>query len=204
MTFLALACLNDKKMTNRETKDYNKSSDEELIQIIVETKDPQLFGILYDRYAEKIFHKCISFVSNADEAQDLTHDIFLKLYVKLRSFDYQAKFSTWLYALVYNHCVNYVQRERKSEKEKLFDTEELGEYDAEEDIDDETIFGLKFDKLQLALEQIEVNDRMILLMKYQDDFTIKDICLAYNLTESAVKMRLKRAKNKLISIYNQI
>ncbi len=191
-------------MSNSITKELVNSSDEELVEYIVATKDPQVFAILYDRYADKIYNKCISFVGSTDEAKDLTHDIFLKLYVALRSFKSQAKFSTWVYSLVYNYCVNYVQRERTSNKEQLFDTEDLENFDVEDDIDDQTIFNMKFDKLQLALEKIDPDDKMILLMKYQDDVSVKDICAAFDIKESAVKMRLQRAKSKLTIIYNQL
>ncbi|WP_395092253.1 RNA polymerase sigma factor [Vaginella massiliensis] len=187
-----------------DSKNLTDITDHELIKMIVATKDPQVFGVLYDRYAEKVFHKCIGFVSNTDEAQDLTHDIFLKLYIKLKSFNHEAKFSTWLYTLVYNHCVNYLQRERKSDKEELFDTENSEEQEGYEDIEDQAIYNLKFEKLQQALEKLDVNDKMILLMKYQDNFSIKEICQAYEISESAVKMRLNRAKTRLISIYNKI
>ncbi len=192
-------------MSKTVSTDWSTATDEDLVARIVASKDPQLFAILYDRYADLMYNKCLSFVANTDEAKDLTHDIFLKLYISLRKFNGRSKFSTWLYSLVYNHCVNYVQRERKSNQEKLFDTAaEKTEFTDEDEIDDELIFSMKFEKLEKAMNQIDADDKRILLMKYQDDFTINDLCMAYELTESAVKMRLHRAKSKLITIYNQM
>jgi RNA polymerase sigma-70 factor (ECF subfamily) len=60
------------------------------------------------------------------------------------------------------------------------------------------------DRLELILEQIAPEDKAILLMKYQDDLSIKDIADALDISESATKMRLKRAKEKVIHISKQM
>ena len=88
--------------------DINKLSDEDLINAIVKTNNTLLFEVLYDRYAGLVYNKCFGFAKDEDEAKDLTQDVFLKLFVKLASFKGKSKFSTWLYAFTYNHCVNYV------------------------------------------------------------------------------------------------
>ena len=71
---------------------------------------PYSLKLLYDKYAMMVYNKCFGFAKDADEAKDLTQDVFLKLFVKLASFKEKSKFSTWLYAFTYNHCVNYVTR----------------------------------------------------------------------------------------------
>lgn len=81
-------------------------SDEELVSQIASSSDSQSFAILYDRYSNTVYNKCLSFVKSKEEAQDITHDIFIKLYFKLSSFKGNAKFSTWLYSFTYNFCVN--------------------------------------------------------------------------------------------------
>ena len=70
-----------------------------------------------------------------------------------------------------------------------------------EDDDDSELEKMQSVELKKALNQIPPDERAILLMKYQDDFSIKDIADNFNLTESAVKMRLKRTKEKLKKIY---
>ena len=86
--------------------------DSELISKIIAKNDTHLFAILYDRYAEKVYGKCLSFSKSAEEAQDLTHDIFIKLFLKLRTFKGESKFSTWLYSFTYNFCLNYIQKSK--------------------------------------------------------------------------------------------
>ena len=75
---------------------------------------------------------------------------------------------------------------------------------AENTISDKQLFELRLDKLQRSMNEIDPNDKALLIMKYQDNFSIKEIMGALGITESAVKMRLKRAKHKLLDVYNTI
>lgn len=178
-------------------------SDEDLVNGIVKSNNTLLFEILYDRYAGMVFNKCLGFAKDHDEAQDLTQDVFLKLFVKLASFKGKSKFSTWLYAFTYNHCVNYVTRnkEKKIQKKTIEakDIENLSEVPTT----DYSINELKVEKLKKVLNLISPNEKMILLLKYQDSLSIREISEALDLGESAVKMRLKRAKEKLITVYQK-
>lgn len=182
----------------------NLIDDAELVSEIIRTNSSELFSIVYDRYSEVVYHKCLSFVKNKEEAQDLTHDIFVKLFVKIRSFKNQSKFSTWLFSFTYNHCVNYVQRDYNKRRDKFIHTKDENQLSqVYEEIDDKDIFELNYEKFVKSIELLDPNDKSILFMKYQDDMTIEDIQLALDLGKSAVKMRLSRAKSKLLQIYKQ-
>ena len=186
----------------KSNSDITLLSDNELIERIVKTNDTHLFAVLYDRHVSMVYNKCYGFASSKEEAQDLTHDIFIKLFVKLRTFKGTAKFSTWLYSFTYNFCVNYVTRNNYKKNEKNFEGEipDSDEVDSSED----ALFEMKADKLKKALDLLEPNDKIILLMKYQDDFSIKEISESLELGESAVKMRLKRAREKVINVYKNL
>ncbi|WP_337994797.1 RNA polymerase sigma factor [Polaribacter ponticola] len=97
----------------------NSLTDEELVFKIVETNNSQLFAILYDRFSKVVYNKCYGFSKNKEEAEDLTHDVFIRLFVKLKTFKGNSKFSTWLYSFTYNFCVNYVQRNTHKKRRKL-------------------------------------------------------------------------------------
>ena len=177
-------------------------TDEALVEAIVKTNDTLLFEVLYDRYASMVYNKCYGFANGADEAKDLTQDVFLRVFVKLASFKGKSKFSTWLYAFTYNHCVNYVTRNtaKKIEKQSVSSDsiENIGE-----DIDSTREFeSMKVEQLKRVMELISPDEKMILLLKYQDNLSIKELSQALDIGESAVKMRLKRAKEKLVQKYN--
>lgn len=179
----------------------NSQTDEELVEAIVANNDTLLFEVLYDRYATVVYNKCYGFSKDGDEAKDLTQDVFLKLFVKLASFKGRSKFSTWLYAFTYNHCVNYVTRNtaKKIEKQSV-DYKDI-ENISDDEIEDKSFLKMKVDKLKKAMNLISPDEKMILLLKYQDYLTIKEIESVLGIGESAVKMRIKRAKDKLIAVY---
>lgn len=177
----------------------HKLSDEELVEQIVKTKSTILFEILYDRFSNLVYNKCLSFSNTNEEAQDLTQEVFIKLYIKLSSYQRKSKFSTWLYAFTYNLCVNYINRDKaKKIEKKAIPIEEF--HDLQIETNDHSLFQLKVDKLKKAMEMINPEDKMILLLKYQDDLSIADLSNVLHIGESAVKMRLKRAKAKVIEM----
>ena len=181
-----------------------KWTDEELVARIVEKRDTDLFGKLYDRFAKRVYNKCYGFARSEAEAEDLTQDVFLMLFIKLPSFKGKSKFSTWLYSFTYNFCVNYVNRNKgrkMSDKSVQVDQEE---YRLTEEVPDEQLLELKAQRLAEAMEEIPPEDKSLLLLKYQDGASIKELTELLEIGESAVKMRLKRAKAKLVEQYNTL
>ncbi|SNZ01908.1 RNA polymerase sigma factor [Flagellimonas pacifica] len=183
---------------------YAHLSDEELVKRIVANNNPLLFGKLYDRYAKMVYNKCYGFARSEDEAEDLTQDVFLQLFIKLKMFKGKSKFSTWLYSFTYNFCVNYVNRNKQRKMSDKSVPVEGSEHKFTEEVPDESLYEMKASKLKEALEMISAEDKSILLLKYQDGATIKDLVNLLELGESAVKMRLKRAKERLLEIYNTL
>lgn len=177
-------------------------TDEQLVSEIIANNNTDLFGVLYDRFSHNIYNKSYAFVKNEDEAKDLTQDIFLKLYLKLSSFKGDSKFSTWLYTFTYNHCVNYVNRNLVKKYEKkitgVFDIENYPEQEQGYDY----LFDNKEKKIVIALSKISEEDRTILVLKYQKELSIKNIEIVLGIGASAVKMRIKRAKERLANTYS--
>ncbi len=172
------------------------ASDEDIVLYIINRKNTALFGVLYDRYAQKVYSKCRSFTKDQQEAEDLTHDILLKVYLKLGEFAFKAKFSTWLYSITYHFCIDY---KRKSDKQMENFQQYAADTDTEEE-DDAALIQIKVELLRKLLEKISPEDKALLLMKYQDELPIQEISGITQLSESAVKMRLKRAKEKIVSM----
>lgn len=185
---------------NLKPKNLQHLSDEEIVEKIINTQEIVLIETLYERYADKIFRKCLSFVKDDAAAEDLTHDIFMKLYLNLSSFKQKSKFSTWLYSITYNFCIDHARKKQKQKWVEIDDNEGIGATHWE--VDDATDLGhITLERLAHLLEKVKMDEKMILLMKYRDDMSIKDIQEALNISESAVKMRIKRAKEKIQSLY---
>ena len=175
-------------------KDY---TDEQLVRLYIETQKNVYFEHLYERYVDKVYRKCLSFVKDKARAEDFTHDIFIKLITRVGSFKETSKFSTWLFSITYNYCMDQIRIEKKMAESDLEDDIDIAE-DEPEDLEE---MAMEAQQLRKSLDSISPDERSILLMKYQDDFSIKDIAETFNLTESAVKMRLKRTKEKLKKHY---
>lgn len=190
-------------MLSRMALHIKNLTDEELVDQIVKTKNDGLFKLLYDRYSHLVFNKCYGFTKTRSEAQDLAQDVFIKLFQKLHTYKEKSKFSTWLYAFIYNSCIDYVNK-NVLQKVHSNDLEPRNFEHLQIETDDYSLFQMKEDTLKIALETITPEDKMILLMKYQDDFSIKDIMTVLEISESAVKMRLKRAKARIVETYNNL
>lgn len=207
MTFLKKLCFiiigSEFSKSSSSNTVHDKYTDAELIEQIVKNKDALLFGELYDRYSKLVYNKCLGFAKSNSEAEDLTQDIFLMLFVKLGSFKGTSKFSTWLYSFTYNFCVNYVNRnkERKiNDNSVKFDSQE----EVPVEVTDNLLLQMQVDKLKKALELIAPEDKTLLLLKYQDGASIKELEDVLEMKISAIKMRLKRAKAKVVEMYKTI
>jgi RNA polymerase sigma factor (sigma-70 family) len=176
------------------------STDEELVRMYISTQQNVYFEQLYGRYCDKVYRKCLSFTKEPMKAEDFTHDIFLRLIVKLGSFKEQSKFSTWLYSITYNYCTDQLRTPQKKAEVYMDEGwERVG--DTLSDDDESELAEMAASDVRKAMEKLSPEERSLLMMKYQDDVSIREIAQVYNLTESAVKMRLKRSREKLRKYY---
>ncbi len=175
-------------------------SDADIIKEYLRTQNSTFFSILYRKYAGKVYGKCLSILRNEDEARDAVQDIFVKIMLNLGNFGEKSQFSTWIYSITYNFCIDLI-RKRKKEKTLFSDDIERVPDVAEEDVPDEFMREMDIKYLKQVLEELSTGDRIILLMKYQDELSIKEIADTIDKTESAVKMKIKRAKHKAQDLY---
>lgn len=178
--------------------DYKEWSDNKLVEEYLVNQQMVFFDELYKRYSNKVYYKCYSLLGDFTSAEDATQDIFLKIIVNLSKFNFKSKFSTWLYSITYNHCIDQMRRLKKN---KMIFSEGNDIDDPMDDSEESIINEVNLVALQATLDVIDEADRAILIMKYQDNLMVKDIANILNLSESAVKMRLKRAKEKFQKIF---
>ena len=180
-----------------------KPTDNELITRFLADQNPEHFTLLYRRYAGKVFAKCISMLSDEGLARDAVQDIFIKVYLNLARFNEKSSFSTWLYSITYNFCIDIIRRKKKIPVLLADDVSRLGD-EPMPDIPDSVLLEMKQERLERVLTEIPEGDRIILLMKYMDDMSIKDIADFFHKTESAIKMQIMRAKHKSKAVYDTI
>lgn len=183
------------------SKHQQHLSDEELIYYILEGNQ-SLFSQLAERYEKYIFNTCMTYVKDQNQAQDLSQEVLIKLFLQLASFRKEARFTTWLFSIIHHTCVDHLRKNKKNIHsvltEKLAD-EVIDIVDSNQELEPEKTMEI-LDKL---LGQMTPEGRLLLILKYKEKHPIKDIQLAMGLSESAVKMRLKRAKEVLNKLYEQ-
>lgn len=166
-------------------------NDEEIIRQYRNTNPNDCFEELYSRYVQKVYQKCYSMTKNQAQAQDFTHDIFIKMFAHLDRFQERSSFSTWLYSISYNYCVDQIKRGKRLVVSSLDDDFEYGIAD---DTDDREH---TLQQLQRAVESLSDQDAHILRLKYQDGLDVMQISKELKINESAVKMRLKRSRDRV-------
>lgn len=180
---------------------FHTLKDAELIELIQSGKDSSLyFEEIYHRYFQKVLDKCYSFLKNRQQAEEMTEDIFSKCYEKLPGFRGQASFSSWLYTITYNSCIDYLRHKKKSHYPEWNRENELPEII--DDVD-EMANSIDYEKLQIILELIHPEEKAILLMKYMDNISLKHIGESLRISEDAAKMRLKRARTRVLALYRE-
>jgi len=185
-----------------ETTDISTEQDIDVIRKYLATKDARYFTLLYRRYSGKVYGKCISLLKEENLARDAAQDIFMKIFLNLGQFAEQAKFSTWVYSITYNFCIDIIRKKKKMGDVFSDDMERLP--DLVDEVHDEALLTMQADRLRVVLDKIPIGDKAILLMKYQDDLQIKEIADMLDKTESAIKMKIKRAKHKAQMVYDEL
>ncbi len=178
--------------------------DMEVVSRYLETQASLCFDVLYNRYSGKIFGKCLALLKDEALAQDATQEIFTRIFLNLSKFGEKAKFSTWVYSITYNFCIDFLRRKKKMQHlfEEDKEVERMG--DIADEAPDEELLEMEVGQLRTVLDFLPADDKAVLLMKYQDDMSIKDISELIDKTESAVKMKLKRAKEKAIRLKQEM
>lgn len=181
---------------------YKTMSDEEAVEQYLRTQNVNYFNLIYNRYTNKVYAKCISMLKDNEAAEDATQEIFVKILLSLSRFTGKSKFSTWIYSITYNYCIDMIRREKKDMEVAVNDFSRI---DTEDDnLHDAEILETNISRLRVILNHMSAEDKSILMMKYQDDLSIREICDMLNKTESAIKMKILRAKEKFLKIYREI
>jgi len=181
-------------------KNYEKISDEELISRIL-TNDDNAQGELYNRYYKKVFHKCLAIVKDHDDAFDLAQESLMKAFNSLKKFRGESSFSTWVYVITHRHCLEVL---RKRSRKIVSNAGLLTDPDCDllKDNSDDSEENAEAEKIMVDLvNKLPQGERELLVLKYSQGESIESLQSIFHLSASAIKMRLKRSKEKLNQLY---
>ena len=154
-----------------------------------------------ERYLPRVQSKAESMLGSVEDAKDMTQEIFLKVYSNLGRFEMKSSFSTWLYIITVNTCLNLIDKRNRSPQWWL--TEDIdSEFVQQEESEIMIIMGKGVERkdvrecIEDTLSDIEDKDREILEMRFLEELDYQTIATKCNIGLSAMKMRLKRAREK--------
>ena len=179
---------------------FKSLSDDAIVELIVKEQKPELYSILFTRYQQKVLDKCYSMLKSRKLAEEFTEEILSKAYEKLPGFKGMSSFSSWLYSVTYNYCIDYLRLKKKLHYPKWSSENEIPEIIDETE---ENLNEITYEKLLEILEMIHPEEKALLLMKYQDNLSMTQIGKSLRISDDAAKMRLKRARTRVIYLYKQ-
>ena len=154
--------------------------------------DHHTFGELYDRHYPLIYNRCLQLCKDEDAAFDLTQEIMLKAFDHLDDFRGDSQFKTWIFTIATRHCYSFLHKKTPS----LVVSDQLADNLADDTDSDQQ-------NIMLALiNRLPQEERTLLLRKYEAGVSIEDLQKELNLSASAIKMRLKRSREKLNVLYS--
>ncbi|MEI7554810.1 sigma-70 family RNA polymerase sigma factor [Candidatus Chlorohelix sp.] len=170
--------------------------------------DQQAFGTLIELHQDRVYNLAYRILQNAEEADDATQETFLKAWQALPTFRGDAKFSTWLYRVTHNHCLNRLRSARSNPKTvsvEWFSGEDNEEHDIlanlsgnESDLPSIQYEGREQrDIIWSQVDALPARYRAIIVLYYSDELSYEEIAAALNIPVGTVKTHLYRAKGLL-------
>ena len=169
----------------------------------VQRGDTDAFEVLVAAYEKNVFNVALQMTGNREDAQDMTQEAFLKAYSSLSSFRGDSKFSSWLYRIVSNVCLDFKRRQGRRPSSSLTVEDDEGENIqldiADESQSPEALLERKMTReaVRAGLQQLPDEQRQILLLREIQGLSYEEIGEAMGLEAGTVKSRIFRARKKL-------
>jgi RNA polymerase sigma-70 factor, ECF subfamily len=162
------------------------------------------FEILVQRHQHRVFAVARGILKRQEDVEDIAQQVFVKAYFSLKRFDQRAAFSTWLYKITVNECWDLL-RKRKARPlvyESDFSEEQSRQFSASEreaDSGPDTSERMALrQRLDSMLAQLDDRDRAMLIMKEVEGFSVEEIADSLGLNANTVKVRLFRARRRIV------
>ena len=161
------------------------------------------FGEIVELYKDQVFQICFRLLGNRHEAEDLAQEAFVRAFVNIQSFNLKMKFSTWLYRIATNLCID---RLRKKKPDYHLDAEVAGteglnlysQIAADSMMPEEELESLELqESIQAVISKLPEKYRSVIVLKYIEELSLKEISEILDLPVGTVKTRIHRGREAL-------
>ena len=165
--------------------------------------DSNAFAVLVDRYKDLVYTLAMRMVKNKEEAEEVAQDTFIKAYKSLAKFKGESKFSTWIYKVAYNTCLDRLKKIKRQ-----YNTVAIDEYTEHQvkSIDnalDKIEEQEKQQAIKACLELLPGEDSFLLTLYYFEELSLDEISKVTGLKPNNVKVKLFRSRKKLANVLKE-
>jgi len=172
------------------------------INLVIEG-NTNAFSILVDRYKDLVFSLALKMVKNREEAEEVSQDTFIKVFKSLRQFKGDSKFSTWIYKVTYNTCLDRLKMNKKFYNDVPID--EFTEHQVK--TIDNALEAMELEERKQAIQDcmklLPAEDAFLLTLFYFEEQSLEEIAKVVGLTTNNVKVKLFRSRKKLTTILKE-
>lgn len=182
--------------------------DYKLVRRCVDDKDQAAYAELMERYRESIYFMLLKMVNNSDDAEDLTIEAFGKAFNRLKQYQPNYAFSTWMFKIASNNCIDFIRKQRKKKTMSIDtgmtneDGERMG-FDIESDgrdPEEEVIRDQKIQAMRQVVDKLKPRYRELVILRYFKEYSYDEIAQELDLPLGTVKAQLFRAREFLANM----
>ncbi len=183
--------------------DYENTPEGALVKR-AQSGDDSAFGEIVDKYQSKVFSIIHGIVRQRNDVEDIAQQVFSKVYFSLKNFDFRSSLITWIYKITVNECFDYL---RKKKVRKLVYESDLSEDEVRRVENTEPSVNrqapadttlARRDYLMKLLDKVSEEERMLLMMKEVDGYSVEELSQQTGMNENTIKVKLFRARQKLV------
>jgi len=174
-------------------------NDQHYINLVI-GGDSHAFAVLVDRYKNFVFTLSIKMLQNREEAEEVAQDVFIKVYRSLQKFKTESKFSTWLYRITYNTCLDRMRSKKRNTLVFSFDHFAEDEVVSLINVLDMIEERERKQMIQKCLDLLPAEDSFLLTLYYFQENSLKEISKIMSINENNLKIKLFRSRRRLTAI----
>jgi RNA polymerase sigma-70 factor, ECF subfamily len=178
-------------------------SDEQNMWRVESSGDPEAFARVVNRWQQPIYNLCARMTGDAVRAEDLTQEIFTKVFTRAKDFQPSAKFSTWLWRIALNHCYDELRR-TKRRHESSIDGEDADSFSELVSLapapDAQTASDEECSLVRASLLRLPEISRTVLALRYCEGLKLREISEILDLPESTIHSRIAVALTQITRI----